>query len=56
MLAEQVPDLALFFSHCLVSSDAMAEHVIREHRPLTSGPVNGRPSSCPTRSTYWAAA
>jgi hypothetical protein len=33
MLAERVPDLHLFFYQCLVNSDSMLDHVVREQRP-----------------------
>ena len=33
MLAEQVPDLPLFFYNCLVSSDSMLDHVVRDQIP-----------------------
>lgn len=33
MLAERVPDLPLYFSQCLVSSDSMLGHVVRDQQP-----------------------
>ncbi len=33
MLAERVPDLHLFFYNCLVSSDSLLDHVVRNQSP-----------------------